>query len=210
MLNLKSVKTGVFGIQGSGKTYLVEHNLITSFKKPIVYLMHPEDFKSCKSNVTVYIPMKKIKGKMMIDKSAEHLDKFLGEVIELIKKENKYDAVIIDEADLFLPKDTRALQKYPNINDLVDNHRHYGKEGIGFIYITRRPQDISTMIVETSEHLFLFAIEGKNINAYMRAVHQDYEELMPQLKKQNHNFIHKQLGEKPKIFSKVSMKQLNP
>lgn len=201
--NLKAVKTGVFGIQGSGKTFFVEHKLSKAFKHPFVYLMHPEDFKTCKRNLMVYIPTKTIEGKIIIDKTPEHLNRVLERVIELIKQ-RKIDAVIIDEADLFIPKDVRTLQKYPHILDLMDNHRHYPVgSGCAIIYMTRRPQEISTLIVETSENLVLFAIDGKNIKAYMKAIHEDYEILMPQLTKNKHNFIFKTLGEKPKLMSAI-------
>ena len=141
-MNLKKVKTGVFGIQGSGKTYLVEKELIKSFKKPFVYLLHPEDFKSCKNNVTIYIPYKTIKGKKMIDRSPEHLDRIIGLIVEEAKR-GKYDAFILDEASTFLPKNYQSLQKFPNTIDLIDSHRHYN---LAFVYMARRPQVISTEI----------------------------------------------------------------
>lgn len=200
MLKLANVKTGVFGIQGSGKTYIVEHHLIKSFKHPVVYLMHPEDFRSCKSNVNIYIPRKMIKGKMMIDTSPEHLDAWLGQIIELAKKK-KVDAVILDEASTFLPKDLRTLQKYPNIIDLVDNHRHYG---LALVYMTRRPQSISTEIVETSQYTFVFAIEGKNVVEHFKQIHPAYEELLQKLSKDKHNFIFKELGKPPQIFEAIN------
>jgi hypothetical protein len=165
--------------------------------------MHVEDFKSCEK-AHVYIPRKLTDGKYLRDISPEHFDRIMRQIIDN-RKTLKYDCIVIDEADLFIPKDMRTLQRYPNILDLMDNHRHYG---LAIVYISRRPQDINTGFVETSENLFLFAIEGKNVNSYMKDVHQDYETLMPQLKKENHNFIYKHLGESPRIFSKVSLKKL--
>ena len=202
-MNLKLVKTGVFGIQGSGKTYIVEKELIHSFKKPFVYLLHPEDFRSCKANVTVYIPYKLVKGKKMIDRSPEHLDRIIGLIVEQAKK-GKYDAFILDEASTFLPKNYQSLQKYPNIIDLCDSHRHYG---LAFVYMARRPQVISTEITETSEYLFLFAINGVNVNEYFGKIHEGFKELMPSLTKDKHNFILMQLGEKPKLYKAIKQKE---
>lgn len=202
MINLKSRKTGIFGIQGSGKTYIAENQLIKAFKHPVVYLMHPEDFKVCKNNVKVYIPKDKA-GR--IDTSVEHLDYFIGLCFEDMKA-GKIDAVFIDEADLFFPKDFRTLQRYKNIHDFVINHRHYGKkkgEGCALIYISRRPQDITTNIVETTEHIFLFSIEGKNVKDYMVQLNTDYKDLIPRLNKDNHNFIYKHLGEAPKLMAGI-------
>lgn len=210
-MKLKKVKTGVFGINGSGKTWIVEHELIKSFKRPFVYLLHPEDFTSCGRNVTIYIPHKVIDGKKMIDRSSEHLDRVIGLFIVEAKK-GKYDAFILDEASTFLPKDYQALQKFPNISDLIDNHRHYGKkkgEGFAFIYMARRPQAISTEITETSEYIFLFAIDGVNVKKYFNYIHEDYKILMPSLSKDKHNFILKELGQKPKLYKAIKFKEKN-
>lgn len=208
---IKEVKTGVFGIQGSGKTYMVEHELVKSFKKPFVYLLHPEDFKSCGKNVEIYIPTISVErnGKIVqvMDRNPETLNKVLGHFIEACKK-GKYDAFILDEASTFLPKDYRTLQKYPNIIDFIDNHRHYGKQtargyGTAFIYMARRPQAISTEITETSEYLILFAIDGVNVRDYFKHLHGDFPEKMDQLQKDKHNFIVKELGHSPIIFDRI-------
>lgn len=195
-ISLRGVKIGVFGIQGSGKTYHTEHILSKGFKKPFVYLMHPEDFRTTGANTTIYIPKRKVDNKIIIDKSPEHLNLVLGKFIEDLKLK-KYDGFILDEADLFLPKDMRTLQKYPNILDFIDNHRHYNQAG--FIYISRRPQDITTNVVETSEYIYLFAIDGKNIKDYFKQLDEMYKDLIPLLKKDKHNYIFKRLGYRPTI-----------
>jgi len=211
-VDLRGVKTGVFGVQGSGKTFIVEHKLIRSFKRPLVYLLHPEDFQSCGKNVDVYIPTKTVtrngKPVKVIDKSQERLNKFLGAFLEKVKQ-GKYDGFILDEASTFLPKDYRQLQRYENVIDLVDNHRHYKKNksdpGLGFVYMARRPQTISTDITETSEYLFLFAIDGVNVKDYFKRIHKDYDHLMDELTKQKHNYIFKHLGEEPKLMSRAKV-----
>ena len=184
--DLKNVKTIVCGIQGSGKTYFTEHELITAFKNPFVYLMHKEDFKSCAKNVHVYIPQVSNK----IDTSMTTLEMTISAVIELGKKK-KIDAFVLDEADMFLPKDIRTLQKFRNLYDLIINHRHYG---LALIFITRRPQSIPTEVMESSEHLFVFKIEGDNVMKKLTSIHPDFENLMPQLDKKRHNYIYKKLG----------------
>lgn len=203
MINPKHKKVGVFGIQGSGKTYFVENTLIKSFKKPFVYLMHPEDFRGCKNNVSIYIPYKIVKGKRIIDRSTAHLDRVMGRFISEAKK-GKYDAFILDEASTFLPKNLSTLQKEaPNIIDAIDSHRHYGKkkgEGFSFVYMARRPQSLPTELVETTHFLFVFALEGKNAKDHLRAIHEDFKTHLENLSVEKHNFTLKELGKPPVIY----------
>lgn len=203
-IDLKHKKTFVCGATGSGKTYLVENFLVTQFKHPFVYLIHKEDFASCKRNVKLYIPQKK----GLIDMSMEHLE----EICKYVKRmalEGKIDALIIDEADMFIAKDQRTLQNYPHFYDLLINHRHYGKEkgkGLALIFITRRPQEMTTVFIEQCHYTFMFALEGKNVIEHMNRIHSDYEELMPQLSIEKHNFIVKQIGHPPELYDHIKMK----
>lgn len=206
MINPKAKKVGVFGIQGSGKTWFVEKALIKSFKKPFVYLLHPEDFTSCGNNVSVYVPTKIVKGKRIIDRSTAHLDRVMGRFIEEAKK-GKYDAFILDEASTFLPKNLSTLQKEaPNVIDAIDSHRHYGKskgEGFSIVYMARRPQSLPTELVETSHFLFVFALEGKNAKDHLKAIHNDFGNLLEDLSSDKHNFILKELGKSPQIYQAI-------
>lgn len=210
MLNPKHKKVGVFGIQGSGKTYFVETSLIKAFRKPFVYLMHPEDFQSCGNNVEIYIPTKIVKGKKIIDRSTEHLDRVMGRFIELAKQ-GKYDAFILDEASTFLPKDLRTLQNTaPNIVDAIDNHRHYGKkkgEGFSIVYMARRPQSLPTELVETTHYLIVFALEGKNAKDHLRSIHEDFKDILEKLSATKHNFTVKELGKAPTVHGATKLKE---
>lgn len=210
MINPKSKKVGVFGIQGSGKTWFVEKGLIKSFKRPFVYLLHPEDFTSCGNNVSVYVPYKILKGKKIIDRSTAHLDRVMGKFIEEAKK-GKYDAFILDEASTFLPKNLATLQKEaPNMIDAIDSHRHYGKkkgEGFSVVYMARRPQSLPTELVETSHFLFVFALEGKNAKDHLRAIHSDFKDRLDELSSDKHNFILKELGKAPQIYQAIKYKE---
>ena len=187
MVTLKNVKTCVFGIQGSGKTYFVENHLLQAFKHPFVYRVHKEDFKSTKKNVYVYD---------VIDTSLKELEN-TARLIKNYGKEKVIDAFILDEADLFL-KSMVAIS--PNMTDLILNHRHYN---LALIFITRRPQSIPTEIVETCENIFCFKVEGENVERKLRAIHPNFQTLLPKLDKNKYNFILKELGKAPQIFDKV-------
>ena len=200
MINLKNVKTCVFGIQGSGKTYLVENHLLKSFKHPFVYRVHREDFINTKSNVFVYDAT---------DTSLKELEE-TAKKIKLFGREKAIDCFVLDEADLFL-KNMVAIS--PAMTDLILNHRHYN---LALIFITRRPQSIPTEIVETCENIFCFKVEGENVERKLRAIHPDFQTLLPKLDKDKYNFILKELGKAPKIYDSVervsfikSNKQLN-
>lgn len=203
-IDLKHRKTFVCGATGSGKTYMVEHFLIKQFKHPMVYLIHQEDFTSCKNNVNVYVP----KNNGLIDTSMEHLEAMCI-WFKKLAQDGKIDALIIDESDMFIPKDQRTLQRYPHLYDLLINHRHYGKEkgqGLALIFIARRPQEMSTVFIEQAHCVILFALDGKNVKEHFASFHADYEELIPQLKMEKHNFIVKMIGQPPVLYDGIQLK----
>jgi len=191
-INLKNVKTCVFGIQGSGKTYLVANYLLNNFKHPFIYEIHPEDFRHCKNAIIYrYTPES-----LTINK----LNEVCREVKKLGKKK-KIDCFVLDEADMFI----QSVLSIPNhLRDLILNHRHYN---LGLIFISRRPQSIPSEIVESSEHLFVFKIEGENVERKLNAIHPNFKNLLPKLDKEKHNFIYKHLGEEPKIFEKIEIER---
>jgi hypothetical protein len=194
MLDLKNVSTVVCGTKGSGKTYMAKF-LASHFKKPYWYLIHKDDLADMPNNVNTIIPS---------TTSIGELETTLKAVKEMaIKKQ--IDCFILDEAEMFIPKDFRSLQsKSPVLNDLVINNRHYN---LALIFISRRPQSLPTQIFETSDNIFLFAIEGKNINEYFSQLHQGFEPLIPRLSKEHHNYIHKSLGQEPKLMSPIKIER---
>lgn len=190
-INLKDAKTTVLGIQGSGKTILAKE-LIKQFKHPLIYGVHLYEWQQAKDNVVVYNPF---------DYSLETFNSFAGDLINGIKSRNyNYDALVVDEADMFFRTNFNINK---NINDLFINNRHYG---LAIIFVTRRPQDISTKIYEQSEHIFIFAIEGVNVKMRLENLHEQMKALLPQLHKDKHNFIYKRIGENPIIFKGIELK----
>ena len=186
-MKIQNVKTCVFGIQGSGKTYLVENHLLKSFKHPFVYRVHKEDFTNTKGNVYVYDCK---------DTSLKELEA-TAIIIKQYGKAKLIDCFVLDEADLFL-KSMVAIS--PAMTDLILNHRHYN---LALIFITRRPQSIPTEIVETCENIICFKVEGENVERKLRAIHPDFQTLLPKLDKDKYNFILKELGQPPRIYDKV-------
>ena len=213
-MNIAECKTFVGGIQGSGKTYLTSQNLIPCFNRVIVYAVHPTDFLN--------IPMDETKQKLKIVIPKDFKLETLNATAKKIKEfalNGECDCFVLDEADLFLPKSNETIKKNAHdFYDLLINHRHYKKgypkvddknlKGLAIIIISRRPQSIPTELMEQCEHIFLFAIEGDNVTEKFRNIDGRFVNLIPNLNKDKHNFIHKRTGYEPKLYSSVSIREL--
>jgi len=163
--------------------------------------MHKEDFQMRGNHVEVIIPQDK-------DGNVDTSMKTLNEHSKKIKQDainGGVDAFIIDEADLFILKDFRQMQKYSYFHDLVINHRHYG---LAMIFITRRPQELPTVITEQSAHYFIFHIAGKNVKDHLNKIYDNLGFMAQNnLAKKKHNFIHLEFGEeKPlKVYNAIQL-----
>ncbi len=197
--NLKHKKAYIGGTTGSGKTHFIERCLLKGFKKPLVLTPHREDFKKAHKGTMVYYNLKPF--------NFENFDKFVKDVVKPLALKGEIDSLFIDESDLLIPKNNQVLQmKYPNTNDMIQNHRHWGKskdKGIALGMITRRPQAMNTDYLEVCHWKFTFALEGKNVNSYMESWHADYEKLMSKIDADKHNFIAKEMNKPPVLCGAV-------
>lgn len=196
-INIKHKKIFVGGVTGSGKTYFTENRLLKAFKTPLVITPHKEDYDKAHKGVLIH---------HLAPFTTENLNNFINEYVKPLAYKGKIDAFFIDEADMLIPKSIMTLQAQTNIYDMLLNHRHWSLkkgEGIAVGMITRRPQEISTVFIEQAHHLFIFALEGKNVNEHLSKVHRDFETLMPQLSCDKHNYIHKEIGQPPKIYGAI-------
>lgn len=200
---MKGTKINVYGIQGSGKTWCVANYLIPSFQNPIIYGVHPSDYIQAKG---IILNPKNL--------STDELDRNC----ELIKEKaikGECDCFVLDEADMFLGNSIESIKKYPHLYDLIINHRHYKKgypfiddknlSGLAVIFITRRPQSIPTEVTESSEYYFVYAIAGENVKRKLINIHSGFRELLPFLKKDEHNFIFYRVGDNPKLYSSIRL-----
>lgn len=189
-IEFKGCKICIFGLQGGGKTFFVEHYLLNKFNHPVIYLMHKEDFSERGNHIETIIP-KDEEGN--VDTSMKTLNQ-TAKVIKERAIKGEIDVFVIDEADLFIPKDFRRLQRYSYFHDLIINHRHYN---ISLIFITRRPQELPTVITEQSAHYFIFHIAGKNVKNHLNMIYDGLGDLASEkLSRNEHNFIHLEFGEK--------------
>lgn len=187
-VDFKGAKTCIFGIQGSGKTYFAQKEY-RFFEKPIVFVVNDDDLEKWKYLPKLYI---------------YHADRnnTVADFNKFIKKardwalQGKVDCIIIDEADQF-------FQTNWNLNapflDLILNHRHMGKNGCALWFMTRRPQDIPTKIVEQSKFMIIFKLEGVNAIRRFSEINPLLPSMIERLDYQRHNFIFKELGKDPEF-----------
>jgi len=194
MIELKDVKTCIMGIQGSGKSILGK-SFCKEFKNPFYTVVNLDDMDDIDKK-TYKILMKK--------RNKAELEEVCKEIIELSKK-GLCDALFIDEADMLVPKSVEELQKYPSQYDLYVNHRHYG---VAVFFMTRRPQDLNPLVVESCEHKFIFALEtSDNVVRKMKSIDYRIPEMMATITKKSHRFIHKQLGETPVLMEAIKLEK---
>lgn len=193
--DLKDQKFCIFGLQGSGKTYLAKHILENEFKKPMIYVVHNEDFKDTRA--ARWNPPKDRDGLLVGGKMLEEdFNLFIRQAIKF-GKQKKIDLVVIDEADMFFQWNYNISGV---MNDLVLNHRHYN---LSVCFISRRPQDIPTKIVESSKALFVFSLEGDNAYKKLRNINPELEEKVKTLKHKDYHFVVKEVGKAPEIHKPI-------
>jgi DNA helicase HerA-like ATPase len=173
-------KINIFGSTGAGKTYKTKQILKYCFKKPFVYRV-TDDYDDLK--VMRFRP----------DNIKDNLDIFIKMIM---KNKGKIDVVVFDEADIYFPNNgtLTIIQK-----SFFDKHRHLG---ISIILISRRPQNINTLISEEAHFEIVFPIEGDNAKQKFNRISKGYGDLISSLKYGDYSFTFKRLGFKPEIRNK--------
>lgn len=194
MIDVKSHKTGIFGIQESGKTYFAQ-NLAKYFDNPLIFVVNKDDVKGWtdipRSHVYVVNDRKNI---------YSEFPKFI-EFAHKNAEQGRVDAIFIDEADMFF-NNNYTLD--PTTLDLVVNHRHINNgNGVALIFITRRPQDIPTKIVESCKYLFVFKLEGSNAIQRFKEINPLIPPLIEKIEFKKHNFVVKEIGKDPYIHKAI-------
>jgi len=174
---MKPVKLTVLGLQGSGKTYLVKHTILDA--EPNHLVIDPSDEYT---GYTRYVPRfqtdyDSLSGELrMVAKKMVFPHLITLEQLEKGKKDkpDRLKLLVLDEADLYMPS-KRAMNAA--LHDLYVKQRHYR---LGIVAITRRPTDLSTYVMDTSDYLIIFKIVGYNALKVARAINPD---LVPSDKK---------------------------
>ena len=182
---LTAKKITVLGIQGSGKTYLAKY--ISQSYKSFVYSPHYKEWDDTK--VYAYA----------IDSVKQFITDFpsMCAKIKELALSGKINMFIIDEADLLFKSNYDINDA---LNDLVLSHRHYG---LALMFITRRPQDIPTKIMETCHFIFAFALEGDNAIKKLNNIRSGFGESVKTLKDNEFKFYIKEIGKEPILSDKI-------
>lgn len=205
--NFRPHKTCIFGIQESGKTHWARSMYKKHFKKALVFQINDDDGWDKLKDLYVW----RVKREDILKRAQQRKiepQEIVNEEMKLFCKhahewamQDKIDLIIFDEADLFF-RNNYNLDFY--MQDLVLNHRHFGKGqdkggGIALWFITRRPQDIPTKVVETSKYLVVFKLEGYNAIQRFKEIHPEIPEKIELIDRKKHEFVFKELGERPFI-----------
>lgn len=195
-MDIRSHKSCVFGIQQSGKTYFAQHGLAPQFKNPLIFVVNRDDVEGWMKapRAHVYLAGNRLAIGAEFTKFMRAAHKWAIE--------GKIDAIFIDEADLFFNSN---YDLDPVSLDLVTNHRHIGPEGVALVYMTRRPQDIPTKIVESSKFLFIFKLEGANAIQRFKEINPKIPPLIEVIDYKKHNFVVKEIGKDPYIHKPLSV-----
>lgn len=179
-------KVAVFGLQGSGKSHLV-NNLFVKDNK-YCFLFDPQgEHNEAKHR---YIPKHQDDFKKLSAEIDGALKKIVIPNCNKIENKKKYkealDCVVFDEADLFFPAG-KAMPQYAR-KFWVDS-RHYMLSNL--VTVTRRFTDINIYIRDTADHLVVFKQAGRTeLDALDKFSKGAREAMQQEISYEKHNFLY--------------------
>ncbi len=140
----------MFGLRGSGKSWLVKH-ILDSTPDHLIYdpLGEHQGYRQ-------YIPEDR--------SSVQELEELVQALV--IPEKNRPALFVVDEANKYIRPKPNPLPA--GIDDLNDFARHWD---LSVGYVCRRPVQFHTDIVELSNYVFFFGLSGKNDYRYMEDLH---------------------------------------
>ena len=184
MIDLTDKSFVIFGLRGSGKSWLVKSILDST----------PDHI--------IYDPLNEHKGyRQYIPDDRESVEE-LSEMIQGLVIKTKPPLFVIDEANKYIPPKPSRL--WAGVADLVDFSRHWR---ISFGAVARRPSQFHTDLVELADYVFFFNLPGKNDFQYCEALHRglgvEFRNLAP------YHFVSLKNGREITLHSPVE-KPVNP
>ncbi|MDY6966993.1 MAG: hypothetical protein SVM80_13730 [Halobacteriota archaeon] len=141
----------IFGLPGSGKSYLASY-ILSRYPRHMIY-----DIMDEFSGYNRYVPQREY-----FPDNLPELDRFYTEWLR--PHMNEIDLFIIDEANRVAPNQRKLCGSLLELND---QNRHLE---VGFGTIARRPTQLNTDFIELAHILFIFRLQGKNDVKYLNDV----------------------------------------
>ena len=146
--DLHSRRFCIFGLQGSGKSFVARRILLSEPAHFVYDVMH--EYQGCNRYL--------VRNRQYTPEALAELDLLVNRVVI---GSHKVRLFVMDEASRYCPN-RRPLPE--SIGELNDLQRHYD---VACGFIARRPVQLNTDLVELSHYLFVFTLRGKNDLAYL-------------------------------------------
>jgi hypothetical protein len=200
-------KVTVAGIQESGKTVFIRA-CAKKFKCPAVFSPNRHDWVD--ENVLLWVASpsayKNELLKFLSWVKENNKRAFRGEKGNDDKRLKPIDAIFMDDVDLAF-ESTGSNSTTGIINDLHVLHRHKPWY-LACFFITRRPQDIPTKLVESSHFNIIYSIEGDNVFKKYNNVDKKILPLLEnEIPYESYKYIVKPIGKAPYVNSPVPLKK---
>ncbi len=187
MYNPRGAKVSICGLQGSGKTYHAVQMVIKNNMKVLVYTPHKHDFEKLPDNFYMYDNF---------STRAEDIEKFLAYAKELCLK-GVIDGVFMDEFDMYYKNNFEVGDV---ATDVFANHRHYK---MCIIMITRRPQDIPTVVFESSKFIVAYTLQGENARKKFNGLYKGMGDQITELEYESWTYMFKEIGKPPVKMERI-------
>lgn len=175
-MEFNAKKIVIFGTGGSGKTVYAK-DLWKRFNCPMAYDISNE-FEKLDSGIS-YIPK---------DTQSEIVDfiKFFTDR----KRKKKIDALFFDDCDIYLNEHTTNI---PIVRDIIIRYRNL--YDVAVVFISKRPQNIPTIISNNANILITFKMEGFNAINRLKDIDTSIYDLLPKLNENPYSYVMKREGE---------------
>lgn len=163
MPDLTDKRFCIFGLQGTGKSYLAKEVMR---REPAHFCYDPlhehQGFNGYEARYRSYRP--------------EALAELNQIIARVIIGSGRVRLFVIDEANRYCPNKRPLPEKVSELNDF---NRHYN---IALGLIARRPVQLHTDLVELAHYLFIFNLPGKNDLAYLDSLRVGLGDVVQNLK----------------------------
>lgn len=193
-------KTMIYGLQGCGKTEHAKQIVKDNNWRCLIYSPNVYDWKS--ENPEQFI--------LIAGVSKRNFEKFF-KLAKKMKEENLIDCILIDEFETVI---TNKYDMGEICMDYCANHRHWGENvdpekhvpnGLALVGISRRPQDIPTIFVESAKHTYIYAISGENVQKKMNAIEKQLGNKISKLEYKSYQYYKKEIGKDAVLCKKLDI-----